>query len=1031
MALTFICEREFVMRRLLRLMAMVSIVVFSTGIVDAQTGRQETELSGTGWRLYLDETAEWKNASVYLPPVDISALKNNPPSCGWEAFETVAVKQVKVPGTVEEYFWGANGNFIGIAGDYRGVSWWSRTFEPDKAFKGKRLTLAFDSVNLCAEVYVNRVLVGYDAIGNTPFEIDITDAVRFDQPNILAVRITDPVGNFDWNDNDFYRWGANDIPAVHGFGGITGRVVIRATDRVYLSDVYVENKPKAKEAEVFVTIGNTTGGKVNGDLYCAIADWKNPREIVWKKSIRVTVPPEGLSASLYVKAGTAKQWSLESPTLYVAAVAFRSADGLNVDSVNRRFGFRWFAIGEKNGDRRFYLNGKRVFLICAMTRGYWPKNGIFPTPELIGREMNVLRELGYNTMLFHRAIGQDYVTDACDEAGFLVYEEPGGYPCCPVPGETSMRWRREKLRRMVVRDRSHPSLVIYNLVNEATVPPSPDDLENLKIVHALDPGRIVTFNSDRNRDPGFTYGMRVENDPYKLHLLPFDNTFRYDWFDHHHWFRYPGYVDECYDNPRFYLRGVVNDASGISRADSLNRLDPAEIVFWGEEGQWGTMMRLGKIKEELDRFGSFGWREKELLSWYDYYDRYLDEAGFRKSFPTVDDFTTSLGRNLHYFHGRILENVRISNVADGYNLNGWAAPVTAEDIADVYRYSTADPSILARYTRPLYVAVKIRDKVLPTGARAVSDLFIVNETNCAGKKSLSLSLKAPDGGVIYSKRYDVNVYGGEEYGQLLVEGIETPVLTAPGYYTIEVLLLEGDTVCADGSDDIFVVDYAMGRGMAGVGAVVDTTGTINAFLKKTRGIELQPFDPEGPDPDFIVLGPHDFRRFGQASYRGRYINALMDRVANGATLIVLDQADRWASEVLDNLFRHPALRYYRTVDWGTDGRFFTGGSAYLDGLPQHQGMNWEYQAFYRGPIRGLDIGLTGVDVVVGLACENRKDIATALCAVPFGNGRVILSTLDILPGLLSDRPQSAVQKKLFLNLIETPHTAPIWNRTGR
>ena len=74
-----------------------------------------------------------------------------------------------MPGTVEEHFWGANGNPFGIAGDYRGVSWWSMTFPLDASMKGKCITIAFRSVNLRAEVFVNRRLVGYDVIGNTPF----------------------------------------------------------------------------------------------------------------------------------------------------------------------------------------------------------------------------------------------------------------------------------------------------------------------------------------------------------------------------------------------------------------------------------------------------------------------------------------------------------------------------------------------------------------------------------------------------------------------------------------------------------------------------------------------------------------------------------------------------------------------------------------------------------------------------------------------------------------------------------------------
>jgi hypothetical protein len=55
---------------------------------------------------------------------------------------------------------------------------------------------------------------------------------------------------------------------------------------------------------------------------------------------------------------------------------------------------------------------------------------------------------------------------------------------------------------------------------------------------------------------------------------------------------------------------------------------------------------------------------------------------------------------------------------------------------------------------------------------------------------------------------------------------------------------------------------------------------------------------------------------------------------------------------------------------------------------------------------------------VGLACENRKDIVSALTRVPYVNGEVFLSTLNIVPELGKDTPQSATAKRLFLNLIE-------------
>jgi beta-galactosidase len=993
-----------------------------SGILPAQAapGRYEKELSGEGWRLFLDKNADWKNDTVFMPPFNLSALPVNSPTCGWDDLERNCDKVVSVPGTVEEHFWGVNGNPIGVAGDWRGVSWWSTTFALDPALRGKRITLRFESANLRAEVFVNRKLAGYDVIGNTPFEVDITTAVVYGGVNRLDVRITDPVGNFTWEDNDLCRWGKNLVPAVHGFGGVTGRVYLRATDSVFIDDVYVENKPAVTEAEIFTALANGTGKSVDGMLSVRVYEWKSAANILWEKTMPVSVPAGVKSISMPFKAPKAKIWAIRDPHLYMAEVKFTAADGAFLDTSEKRFGFRYFTVGEKNGDKRFYLNGKRVFIFAAMTRGFWPKTGMNPTAETAKKDIDLTLRLGYNMMLFHRAIGQSMIIDLCDEAGLLVYEEPSGYRCEPAQDETVKTWRREKLRRMVLRERSNPSFIIYNLANEAQKAPSADDIANVRMVQSLDPGRIVTYTSHISNVRN--YWENRTPDPFKLHALPFDSTLYTDgWFDQHHWFRYPGYVDECYRNPRFFARGVITGPTDIVQADSLHALPKNEIIFWGEEGQWGTMMRLEKIRSDILRSGATGWREQMLLHWYDCYDRFLDESRFRSSFPTVDDLTLSMGRSLHYYHGRMLENARMGNLTDGFNLNGWAAPETSEDIADVYRYPTADPSILSYYAQPLYIAVKIPDKVLPAGSAPQADFFLINELDVKGKCKLEVKCTAPDDGVAFTKQFPVNVLGGEEYGQLLVEGVILPPLEKAGHYTVSAELRDsGGKIAARGHDEFYVVDYRAGPGIRGAAAVIDTSGVINDFLNKARGITLPTFDSSKPDQDILIIGAHDFRKTSMPD-RSRYISAVMDRAANGTSIIILDQADKWA-ELLNDLFRHAAIEYKRSVHWGSDGRYIAGKSTAFDGLPQSQAMNWEYQSFYKGDIWGLDMTRMGTETIVALACENRPDILDALVRIPYGRGEVYLTTLNILQGLASAKPESAVAKKLFLNLVEKKRT---------
>ena len=990
---------------LLVLVFVFSLIIINLSLVSAEPGRLVSELSGEGWKLWRDTGAKWMDDELFLPPVDVSRLPVNPPTCGWDRLDETYDRIVSVPGTVEEHFWAAHGNSTGIAGDYRGVSWWTRTFHIDSSLRGKRIILAFESVNLRAEIFVNNKLVGYDIIGNTPFEVDATAAVKFGAENRLSIRITDPIGNFDWSDNDLFRWGRSWIPPVRGFGGITGRIFLHATDAVRIDDIYVRNKPKIKDVEIFITIGNSAGRKVNGTLTVTIHEWKKPSRIIWKKTISQNIPSKGKECSVNASVSKAKPWSIEEPDLYITKVSFESSDGEILDTFSQRFGFRFFYVGEKDGDKRFYLNGKRIFLFSAMGRGYWPKNGIFPTPEMAGREGKMLKKLGFNMFCFHRAIGNPPIIRVGDECGFFSYQEPGGYRCMPEPNEMAKEWRREKVRRWVIRDRSHPSMIIYNFKNEARKEPDEDDRRNMRMVHKLDPSRILTYNSDRNRN--LTSLENRPDDPVKLHMLPFDNTmYTHGWWDHHHWIREAGYLDEHYNHPRFYLR------LNIVRGDSINFLKKDEIIFYGEEGAFGTMVRLEKIKNELMRTGATGWREAEIIDWFNMYDRFLDDSGFRTAFPTVDDLTLSMGRNMHYFHGRILENARISNIIDCYNLNGWSPAATHTDLVDTYRNPTADPAILSHYSQPLYIAVKIRDKVLEPGKVPIADFFIVNEVDLKGSHTLNITFKGPDEETLFEKSFKVRITGGEEFGELLIERVVMPPVKSEGYYMLTAELIDRrGNIKTTGFDDIYVADYMNGPGISGKGAVIDESGTINSFLKKTRSISFPEFDPNGSDLDYIIVGKHDWNKVR------KHYRAIMDRVLNGARLVIVDGADSWAREI-DRIYYFQAIRYAGSRNWGNRGRLFVGSSKFLEGLPGARGMNWEYQVFYSGRVWGLEMDHRGSDLIVALGAEHRPEILSAASCIPFGNGSIILSTLNIILQLESNTAQSSVAKRLFLNFLE-------------
>jgi len=956
--------------------------------------RTVIDLSEYNWGLFRDFEADWLDDDIHLPPVSLSVLPVNPPSCGWDYLTSRIEKTVHLPSTIEEHFWGDNLNAEGTAGDYRGVSWWVTSINIDPGIEGKRVFLDFESVHLRAEVFVNRKLTGYDVIGHTPFSVDITDVLTPGETNEIAVRITDPLGNFSWNDRQVLKWGMHDIPPCHGFGGITGRVFLRAVDSVYIDDIYVKNKSSIKEVDVILTMKNLTGRQVSGNISVKVYPLQQPDEVLFEKRFRKDIPAGETTVSIPVKSRRAKLWDIDNPNLYIAEISYVSEDGKANDTLQQRFGFRWFDIGSRDGDQRFYLNGRRIVLRSGMSWGFWPVNGVYPTREMAERDVALTKEFGLTMMNFHRAIGQPPVMDAADEMGLLCYEESGGYSCEQADQNQSLwrGWRREKLLRMVKRDRSRPSLIMYNLQNRTPNGLTQEDIDNMRAAHEIDPTRIMTYMS------GFWKPLPEEH-PTKLFFKPNDFTEYYTgWFDMHMFSPAQSYTDACYNGPDDFTRYYGN---------------PGDIVFWGEDGAINNPPRLELIKRYFERTGGHpGWQGKYFIEWYRAYDDFLDRSGFRDYFPDVDALTSSIGDVSLYYHGRIMENIRMGNITDCYTINGWGANQLTNhcDIADLYRNPVGNPEILARYCRPLYIAVKLRNKVVPAGSPVTADIFIVNESNLKGSHNLTVTLENENGNKIIEKNLKVKVDGGEEYGQLLAEKMEFGLENAPGYYVVRAALTGSDgKLKAEGSDDVFSVDLHH-IPVPARGAVIDTSGVINRMMEKTWGCTLPQFSEETPKPDYIVIGPNTYTRQNM-------IKPVMECVANGATAVVISQADIFAGFISASSSNYFAVDY-RGRYAVPRGNLIAGKHEVLSGLPQAQAFDWEYQDFTWHRRQNLyALRLNGGQTVVAAVSDHKKEVGTAVAVIPFGRGRVILSTLNMLPALDSDTPQSVVAKRLFLNYL--------------
>ena len=157
-------------------------------------------------------------------------------------------------------------------------------------------------------------------------------------------------------------------------------------------------------------------------------------------------------------------WDLDEPYLY-RVTARASAEGVEgFDETSVRFGFRDFRV-----ERGYFrLNGKRIFLRSTHTGNHCPISQTLPpagAPDFLRLDMLYAKASGFNTVRFISGMAHPYELDLCDEIGLLVYEESlAGWVLADSP---KMKERFDfSVREMVLRDRNHPCIAMFGMLNE-------------------------------------------------------------------------------------------------------------------------------------------------------------------------------------------------------------------------------------------------------------------------------------------------------------------------------------------------------------------------------------------------------------------------------------------------------------------------------------------------------------------------------------------------------------------------------------
>jgi beta-glucuronidase len=382
--------------------------------------------------------------------------------------------------------------------DYRGIAWYRRALNVLPTWQDSALRLEFEAVFHTASVWINGQFVGEHARkGYTAFCLDVTPAIRWDGPNVIAVRVDN-----DFNEHMLPRGRSSDWA---NDGGIFRPVRLAVTPKTFVERVEVEAVPDLNNSEAAITVSahckNTSAQTWAGTASYHIFDETSGQIVAASApAARVTIKA-GASEILTLRETipNAKLWHFDSPHLY--RLDLRITDGHEEHQYERTFGVRKFEIKEG----KFHLNGEPVRLMgVERMAGSNPEFGMAEPSAWIEHDHRDLKDLNCVFTRVHWPQDQR-VLDYCDRHGILMQSEVPAWGSDTFqgmgaqPDSDIMQNGLEQLREMIERDRNHPSVVAWGLCNEidgqnpAAYQFAKRLLEEAK---RLDPGRLCSYASN-------------------------------------------------------------------------------------------------------------------------------------------------------------------------------------------------------------------------------------------------------------------------------------------------------------------------------------------------------------------------------------------------------------------------------------------------------------------------------------------------------------------------------------------------------
>ena len=388
-----------------------------------------------------------------------------------------------------------------------GMGWYRKTFDKPQLAPGGKAELRFEGVYMNSDVWINGAHLGNHPYGYTEFAFDVTPHLK-DGKNIVAVRVNNSGRNSRW----------------YSGSGIFRKVWLGVAGdlRIPAHGVFITTPEVTKEAalvNVEVTVENSSGAPRRATVRVRVvgADGQPAGET----QAPVTVPANGSAkATCALPLKNPHLWSIDEPHLYQAEVVIE-ADRKVADAASLAFGVRKIDIDAAQGLR---INGEVTKLRGGCVHHDNGPLGSACIPRAEERRVEILKANGYNAIrTSHNPPSRDFL-DACDRLGVVVIDE--AFDCWEAGNKNPQdyhlyfkEWWQRDLESMIVRDRNHPSIILWSIGNEINERAEPHGVDIGKsladLAHKLDPTRKVTAaichawdhpgQTWKDMQPAFTY----------------------------------------------------------------------------------------------------------------------------------------------------------------------------------------------------------------------------------------------------------------------------------------------------------------------------------------------------------------------------------------------------------------------------------------------------------------------------------------------------------------------------------------------